>query len=121
MAATPDGTSVYLFGGKTAAGRVASVHRLDVAAKLWAALAPIGPAPTGRSFHRVVVSNDATALLALGGVDESNALVPPALLDLAARTWLPVAEQPSPFRGVGHACALVRPCVGLAWACGGTG
>ena len=112
---------LWLFGGKSATGRVGDLWSLPVAEALnptpttaWTLLSPSGVAPSGRSFAVLVTAPGQSGRLVLwGGMDNADArLADLHVYDPELNAWAQpshVADPPADFLGAGvvHGNSLV--------------
>ena len=112
-AMTLSGGRLWVFGGKTAAARVADLWSIGLAEVLQGAPglawtlheAPQGVAPSGRSFHALVAVPESPRLLLFGGRDNEDArLADVHVYDPQLHSWAQpsfCANVPADFAGAG--------------------
>ena len=118
------GTAVYVFGGRTAAGATAAVHRFNVATSAWSAVAvaPGAPAPAPRWRHTMcLTAPGARSFVVYGGCDGTRAFDDAWVFDTDTATWARVGPAAgaavAPARA-GHAAEVLA---GALWVYGGDG
>lgn len=100
--------ALWLFGGRTQAGRCNDLYELDVATVTWREVTPTGTIPAARSFHNACALS-ATRFVVFGGLDTADKhLDDLSVYDAAAQRW----ERITPPGDSGHrpsaraSCAL---------------